>query len=242
MSLENDITDFFRSINGKITNGKYNYEDIRKTRILLRIELAYMLYIMKNKLNLNSDTLVISHHKKIICDYIILLKNYISKKIINSNPELYYLILAYFRILEKDNKILLQKKSKFISVYIDSIKNNKQLNTSLNILLLSMELANNIKTIFKHDVYEIENEFTYVKNIISIILENYSDLQTNSENNSSDSNSENNSSDSNSENNSSDSNSEHESDNYFNDNSNILSIKEKSNFKYIKKNVKPKNI
>lgn len=184
MSLEDDVIRFFRNINSNIQTNKYTREDLRKTSNLLRIESAYMKYMIKTKLGLGGDNILIDSHRRIITDYIKILKTNISKTDIDKNPELYYLIIAYLRIIEKDNKLLLNATTRFISVYLSSIKQKKILNSSLNVITLSMEISDNIKSAFSRDVYVNQGEFNYIKKIIGIVLENYEELQSSRENSS----------------------------------------------------------
>jgi len=186
MSLQNEIETFFINFNKKVKTNNYTHKELRQAWVLLRVETAYIQYIMKNKIGMNGDNILISHHKGIITDYIKIIKR-ISQDIININPELYYLILSYLRIIENDNKILLKSRTKFITIYISSIQNRKVLNSPINIIALAMELADNFKSLFARDVYNINNkdkrtnsDFTYIKKIMSITLENYEELQSSS--------------------------------------------------------------
>ena len=183
MSLQSEIENFFTKVNKELKTKKYTREELRKAWILLRVESAYIQYIMKNKIGMNGDSILINQHRIIITDYIRLIKQ-IDNKIINKNPEVFYLIIAYLRILEKDNKILLEAKTKFISTYINSIQNNKVLDSPLNVISLSMELGDNFKSIFSKNVYKNSNDFTYIKNIMSIVLNKYNELQSSRDNSS----------------------------------------------------------
>lgn len=183
MTLDESISLFFKRINKDLNSNKYNREELNKSWKLLKVESAYIQYYIKTKLGANGEQILIDNHRKIISDYIRIFEN-IEQRIINKQPEIFYLILSYLRIIEKDNKILLKSNSKFISIYINYIKNKKLLHTPLNIITLSMEVADNLNTKFRCNIYNNDNEFKYINDIITIVLKQYEDYQSSRENSS----------------------------------------------------------
>jgi hypothetical protein len=184
MSLEDDILIYLKNINKQIQANKYTRDELRKVSTILRVESTYMKYIIKTKLNLEGDNILIDTNRRIISDYIKILETRINNERIKENPELYYLIISYLRIILNDNKLLLNSSTRFIKVYLSSIKYNKPLNSSLNIISLSMEVSDNINTKFSKNIYTNDNDFLYIKNIIGTVLEHYEEIKLSRDNSS----------------------------------------------------------
>jgi hypothetical protein len=184
MSLENDVKVFLRKINKELS--KYSNDDLFKVNKLLKVESIYLQYYIKKITSITTNIILIEQHKRIITDYIKILETKIKKEQINKFPELYYLIIAYLRIISKDDKILLKSNTKFINVYINSLRNKKPFNNSLNMIELTMEIIFNLKKYFSKEIQNNSLEFSYVKELMKALLINYEELtsSSNSENSS----------------------------------------------------------
>jgi hypothetical protein len=182
MSLENDVKVFLRKINKELS--KYSNDDLIKVNKLLKVESIYLQYYIKTITRITTNIILIEQHKHIITDYIKILETNIKKEQINKFPEIYYLVIAYLRIISKDDKILLKSNTKFINVYINSLINKKPFNNSLNMIELTMEIIFNLKKYFNKEIYYNSSEFEYVKELMKYILKHYEEIISSNENSS----------------------------------------------------------
>lgn len=180
MTLDENVSKFLKNINEKILLNCYNRHELIETRKLLRVQAAYIQYYLKKNNKLYGDLMIIENNKKILDDYIYIIENKISNEIVIKQPELYYLLIAYLKKLKQDNKILISENTKFITIYKNSLKTYRALDSPLNVISISMEIGDNFNKLFNHDIYSNVDKFDYIKSLVKLILEEYNDYQSSS--------------------------------------------------------------
>jgi hypothetical protein len=172
MSILDDIYNNLKNIN-KVGIFDLKDEELNQLIKVLKVEALYLQYYIKTKY---TNKLIIKENRKIIKYYITILETNINQEKINKFPEIYYLILAYLRMIYNDNKILIKEETNFISLHKYTLKKKQSFNNSLNMINIVFEIVNSFKKHFNKKIITKSAEFEYIKDLIKTLLDEYNEL------------------------------------------------------------------
>lgn len=173
MSLTDDITAYLKKINEIIEKKEYSYEEMKKIRNLMIVELVYVKQILKGYRK-QEEASIIESNKKIIEDYLTAMEKIkeVDDKKENKllNNHYYYLLFSYLKYILQNTDVLLKDESKFITAYKYYISSNKRLSSDSNISFITLEVADIFKNLYSIDTYDKKSDFKELKNLIKTLL------------------------------------------------------------------------